>query len=439
MTFPRYEHLKDSGVEWLGVVPAHWSVSRLALIANILAGHAFDASLFGFEGIPVVRMSDFGGGLVHLEDVKRVDPLQVPEDSLARRGDILLGLSGSISNFAVVRECDLPIAINQRVAMVRIYEAQNSIVKWFLQSPEFINQLSSELPETTIQNISMGQLRRCKLPFPPLAEQARISAFLELETAKIDSLVDEQKRLVELLKEKRQAIIAHAVTKGLDPKMPVKNSKIEWLGEVPRHWEVCRLGLLFRETSDAGVDELPILSVSIHHGVSDAELDEQELDRKVSRSEDRSKYKRVQPGDLAYNMMRAWQGGFGAVRVRGMVSPAYVVARPIADFSTEYVERLLRTPRAVEEMRRRSHGVTDFRLRLYWEEFKSIHISLPPRMEQEQIVAAIEKEESAINELVAVSESSITLLQERRSAVISAAITGKIDVRGSVPVKAEAA
>ena len=391
MTFPRYENLKDSSVEWLGAVPAHWGVSRLALIANILAGHSFDASLFGFDGIPVIRMSDFGDGLVHLENAKRVDPSHVPEDSLARRGDVLLGLSGSISNFAVVRECDLPIAINQRVAMVRIHEGQNSIVKWFLQSPEFINQLSSELPETTIQNISMGQLRRCKLPLPPPAEQARISAFLEQETAKIDSLIAEQKRLVELLNEKRQAVVTHAVTKGLDPDMPVKNSKIEWLGEVPRHWEVCRLAVLFRETSDEGVDELPILSVSIHHGVSDAELDEQDLDRKVSRSEDRSKYKRVQPGDLAYNMMRAWQGGFGAVRVHGMVSPAYVVARPIADFATEYVERLLRTPRAVEEMRRRSHGVTDFRLRLYWEEFKTIHIGLPPRTEQEQIVAAIEK------------------------------------------------
>ena len=188
-----------------------------------------------------------------------------------------------------------------------------------------------------------------------------------------------QKRLIELLKEKRQAVISHAVTKGLDPNAPMKNSGVEWLGEVPEHWDVLRLGTLFREAADEGVDDLPILSVSIHHGVSDAELDEQELDRKVSRSEDRSKYKRVQPGDLAYNMMRAWQGGFGAVRVRGMVSPAYVVARPIADFATEFIEHLLRTPRAVEEMRRRSHGVTDFRLRLYWEEFKTIHIGLPPR------------------------------------------------------------
>src|SRR5437868_2568802 len=113
-----------------------------------------------------------------------------------------------------------------------------------------------------------------------------------------------------------------------------KDSGVEWLGEVPEHWDVMRMAHLFTEVAEPGTDELPILSVSIHDGVSDDELTPDELDRKVTRSEDRSKYKRVTPGDLVYNMMRAWQGGFGAVRVIGMVSPAYVVARPRATFLT---------------------------------------------------------------------------------------------------------
>ena len=164
--------------------------------------------------------------------------------------------------------------------------------------------------------------------FPPLAEQIRIAAFLDQETAKIDGLVAEQRRLMELLKEKRQAVISHAVTRGLNPDAPFKPSGIEWLGDVPEHWDVRRIATVFREIMEPGNDELPILSVSIHHGVSDKEIDDDDMDRKVARSEDRSKYKRVAPGDLVYNMMRAWQGGFGTVTVEGMVSPAYVVARP---------------------------------------------------------------------------------------------------------------
>jgi type I restriction enzyme S subunit len=185
---------------------------------------------------------------------------------------------------------------------------------------------------------------------------------------------------------------------------------------------------------DRGDDDLPVLSVSIHDGVSDREFDDDELDRKVSRSEDRTKYKRVKPGDLVYNMMRAWQGGFGTVTVSGMVSPAYVVARPIDCVRTEFVEQILRTPQAVEELRRHSHGVTDFRLRLYWDVFKSIKIALPPLQEQDEILASIGHETAKLDSLIAEVEIGISLLQERRTALISAAVTGRFDVRGLVAV-----
>lgn len=208
------------------------------------------------------------------------------------------------------------------------------------------------------------------------------------------------------------------------PRYPeYKESGVEWLGEVPGHWEVARVGALFREVNEPGDESLPILCVSIHDGVSDRELDENEMDRKVTRSDDRSKYKKVRPGDLVYNMMRAWQGGFGAVSVEGMVSPAYVVARPIGNVPTPVVEQLLRTPNAVEEMRRYSRGVTDFRLRLYWDEFKNLSIVLPPEREQTAIAAFLDRETAKIDALVAEQRRLIELLKEKRQAVISQAVT----------------
>jgi type I restriction enzyme S subunit len=162
------------------------------------------------------------------------------------------------------------------------------------------------------------------------------------------------------------------------PRYPAyKNSGVEWLGEVPEHWEVKRIATLYTEVVEQGHDQLPVLSVSIHDGVSDSELSEEEMERKVVRSEDKSKYKRVAPGDLVYNMMRAWQGAFGSVAVEGMVSPAYIVARPQTDLPSQWVEYLLRTDYAVNEIKRFSRGITDFRLRLYWDEFKNLRISTP--------------------------------------------------------------
>jgi type I restriction enzyme S subunit len=202
---------------------------------------------------------------------------------------------------------------------------------------------------------------------------------------------------------------------------------VEWIGDVPAHWTIRRLSSLFAEKAEEGLSDLPILSVSIHDGVSDEELDPGELERKVSRSEDRSKYKRVIPGDLVYNMMRAWQGGFGAVQTLGMVSPAYVVARPKSEFSTQFIEHLLRTSNAVEEMRRHSRGVADFRLRLYWEEFKAIEVALPPPSEQHAIVEFLSRETVKIDALVEEQRRLIELLKEKRQAVVSQAVTKGLD------------
>ena len=202
-----------------------------------------------------------------------------------------------------------------------------------------------------------------------------------------------------------------------------KDSGVEWLGKVPVHWECVRLAAVFREVNEPGNDDLPILSVSIHDGVSDRELNGDEAERKVSRSDDRSKYKAVAPRDLTYNMMRAWQGGFGTVTVAGMVSPAYVVARPTREFSTALVEMILRTPSAVSEIKRNSRGITDFRLRLYWEDFKCVRVALPPRAEQLAIIRFLDRETGKIDALIAEQEKLVALLAEKRQATISHAVT----------------
>jgi len=409
MSFPRYERYKESGVEWLGEVPEGWDVVQLKRLIAIQNGA--DHKLIEQEaGFPVIG----SGGI-----------FAYASEFIYDGESVLLGRKGTI---------DRPLYVSGKFWTV-------DTMYWSKIRPgvcgKFVYYLALTIPfnyystNTALPSMTKGALDSHAVVRPPLPEQHTIAAFLDRETGKIDALMAEQERLIALLKEKRQATISHAVTKGLNPDAPMKDSGIEWLGEVPVGWEVIRLANIFQEAIEKGAADLPFLSVSIHHGVSDRELNEEERDRKVMRSEDPESNKRVRSGDLVYNMMRAWQGGFGAVKTDGMVSPAYVVARPTKELNTSYIELLLRTPQAIEEMRRYSRGVTDFRLRLYWDSFKDIYIALPPKHETDMIIEKIEVLNESFSLLIKESVTMIGLLKERRSALISAAVTGKIDVRNT--------
>jgi type I restriction enzyme, S subunit len=433
-----YLQYKDSGVEWLGEVPDHWTLSKLKHFATFIGGGTPSRANLSYWGgdIPWVSPKDMKSERVDgAEEAITPDGLANSTSQLVAPGDLLLVVrSGILKHTIPCAINDVAVALNQDLKAVKL--ASSACLSEFLL--RWIQGLNDSLlpawskQGATVDSIEHADLANTVVPLPPIQEQTDIVVFLRAATRKIDALIEEQQRLIELLKEKRQAVISHAVTRGLNPCAPMRDSGIEWLGEVPAHWEILRIGKLYRESSDCSDPELPILSVSIHHGVTDRELDDNELDRKVTRSDDRSKYKGVEPSDLVYNMMRAWQGGFGAVRVPGLVSPAYVVARPVRPISSAYMEQVLRTERAIEEMRRYSRGVTDFRLRLYWDEFKSIKVPVPPADEQSGILAHIENAVEESERLITAADSAIELLQERRTALISAAVTGKIDVRHAV-------
>ena len=438
MSLPRYPDYKKSGLEWFKEVPSHWDLVPLKrFIARIESGVSANAVDIpsGKGELGVLKTSCVYRGEFDAKENKTVVPDEYERLSCPVIAGTLIVSRMNTPNLVgaagLVRQSHANLFLPDRLWQVHFTDADPAYVHYWSLTPSYRAQVEMSCAGTSssMQNLSQDDFRGFVITAPPFIEQGIITVFLQRETAIIDTLIAQQERLLDLLKEKRQAVITHAVTKGLNPDAPMKDSGIEWLGDVPEHWEVRRLGTLFREVSDEGEADRPILSVSIHDGVSDRELDEAEMDRKVTRSDDREKYKSVESGDLVYNMMRAWQGGFGTVTVSGMVSPAYVVARPREPFSTQFIEQQLRSPQAIEEMRRYSRGVTDFRLRLYWDEFKSISIVLAPKAEQKAIETLINKENCKIDALATEAKRAIALLQERRSALISAAVTGKIDVR----------
>jgi len=178
-------------------------------------------------------------------------------------------------------------------------------------------------------------------------------------------------------------------------------------GIVPCDWAEYSLGEIYKERKLAGDPRQPILTVSIHSGVSDGALNENELGKKVKRIEDKTQYKTAKAGDLVFNMMRAWQGAIGVARSDGLVSPAYIVARPEREVFPLYMDYYMKQPRMVNMIHRQSYGVTDFRLRLYWNSFAQIQISLPPIAEQKRIVEIL----STQDRIVELLEKKVEQLQ----------------------------
>lgn len=281
------------------------------------------------------------------------------------------------------------------------------------------------------QRVPEEFLLNYRIRIPDLVTQDVICSFLDSALAEMDSLLAEKKRLLHLLVEKRRAVIADLVTKGRDKNAPRRDSGIPWLGEIPEHWQIERAKWLFTERddrSDSG-DEV-LLTVSHLTGVTSRA----EKDVNMFMAESLEGYKRCQDGDLVINTLWAWMGAMGIARQPGIVSPAYNVYQPVAELDPEYVDLLVRTPRFVEEITRYSKGVWSSRLRLYPEGLYEAWLPVPPLDEQQAIVKHVQTETQKLDALAGATERTIALLQERRSALISAAVTGQFNI--STPLEA---
>ena len=201
---------------------------------------------------------------------------------------------------------------------------------------------------------------------------------------------------------------------------------MEWLGEAPTHWEVVRNGQLFVQRNETGFPELPILEVSLKTGVRIRDLENS--DRKQMMTV-RSQYKRAVKGDIAYNMMRMWQGAVGVTPADGLVSPAYVVAKPLRGTEPRYFSALFRTSAYMVEVDKYSHGIVKDRNRLYWEDFKQIPTPYPPPDEQVLIADAIDQSMATIDDRMHRIHRQIDFLREYRTRLIADVVTGKLDVR----------
>ena len=273
------------------------------------------------------------------------------------------------------------------------------------------------VPEAFVRNYSVG--------VPALSEQRTIAAYLDREIMRLDALVAEKNRVLDLLAERRRALISRAVTRGLDPDAPLRDSGVPWLGEIPSDWKTRRIAWLFRERDERREPDLPLLAVSINTGVSVRQLSD---DRIETTAADFNTYKVARRRDVVFNKMRMWQGAVGIAPQDGLVSPDYVVAGPTGVLLPQYANLLFRTERFSAECARRSHGIVWDRLRLYWGGFRDIEVPLPSIDTQEMIADHVAEATAELDALLCAAKNAIALLGERREALIAAVVAGRIEV-----------
>lgn len=415
---PTYEAYKDSGVEWLGEIPAHWQQNRFKFVGSASKGK-LPKRIVSIESadLPAYMTMDYlRGGQAN----------QWVLDSnleLIESDEVLLLWDGSNSGEFLKSKKGV---ISSTVALIK-FKGVLKQFGWYFSSV-IERRLRTSTVGMGIPHVNGQELINCELLIPTVPEQLAIAAFLDRKTAQIDQAVAIKEEQIALLKERKQILIQNAVTRGLDPNVPMRDSGVEWIGEIPAHWAVLANRALFRQRIEPGEEGLPLLSVSIHTAVSSEEISDEENIRGRIKIEDKTKYNLVQPGDIVFNMMRAWQGAIGAVVVKGMVSPAYIIATPSQKIASSYFEYQYRCPEFIQQMDRNSKGITDFRKRLYWNEFKQLMTVVPPIEEQATIITHIETQSAKIEQAIAIQQQQIDKLKEYKATLINSAVTGKIRV-----------
>lgn len=452
MSFPRYPEYRNSGVKWLGDVPNNWPVYRVKQ-TTYLKGRVGWKGLTSDEYLEygdayLVTGTDFSGKFIDWSGCHHVDISRYEDDPYIqlKDGDLLITKDGTIGKLALVRNLDKPACLNSGIFLVRPLKAYTTrYMYWVLSSTAFSVFCDLSSTGSTIQHLYQNVFENFVFPAPSLLEQNAISDFLDHETAKIDALVAEQEKLIALLKEKRQAVISHAVTKGLNPDAPMKDSGIEWLGKVPAHWEVIALKHLVSRPIIDGPHETPVkrsegIPFVSAESVSQGFIDFDKIWGYIS-PEDHAQYsKRYKPrrGDILLVKLGATTGTPAIVET----DTDFNIWVPLAAIrlNTEMEPRFVLHTLESDSLRTAyelgwTYGTQQT---LGLRTISNLRIPVPPREEQREIWNYLGSLVPMFESLAAETQRAITLLQERRAALISAAVTGKIDVRG-LSTKKEAA
>lgn len=435
-----YAEYKDSGVDIVELsLPEHWNALKCRFVFEFNKGLTITKENLQETGIPCVNYGEihsrYGFEVDPLKhDLKCVGPeyLKKNEKSLLNRGDFVFAdtsedIEGA-GNFTCLTSDEQTFAgYHTLIARTSSYDS-NRFLAYVLTSTSYREQVRKSVKGVKVFSITQAILKNTSVWFPSLLEQTAIARFLDDKVGKVEALVAIKQAQIDLLKERKQILIQDAVTKGLNPDAPMKDSGIDWIGQIPAHWGLKRIKHLLTERNERSeTGEEPLLMVSQVHGLvvradfhSKAEVAASNVGNKI-----------VHESDLVFNKLKAHLGVFFKSNISspGIVSPDYAVYTPCGDIpDSKYFELLFRHPAYIAQFIIRATGIVEGLIRLYTSELFDIPIAVPPKGEQAEIINFIHDVSKKFEDAITIKENQITKLNEYKVTLINAAVTGKIKV-----------
>ncbi|MBR9923925.1 MAG: restriction endonuclease subunit S [Gammaproteobacteria bacterium] len=416
--YSKYASYRDSDVLWIGEIPSGWGLTRLGSLFSERKEKVSDSD---FEPLSVTK----NGIFPQLETAAKTN--DGDNRKLVKAGDFVINSRSDRKGSSGVSPLDGSVSlINIVLEPKRILpEFCNHLLKSYTFVEEYYRVGRGIVAD--LWTTRFDEMRTILVALPSPEEQRAIAVFLDRKCATIDEAVRIKEEQITLLRERRQILIQQAVTRGLNPDAPMKDSGIDWIGKIPAHWGGRRGKYLFREVnerSESGNEEL--LSVSHTSGVTPRS----EKNVNMFLAEDYTGSKLCRPGDIVINTMWAWMGALGVSDLRGIISPSYGVYRSLraGAFNQRFLEWLLRTTPFIEQYNKISTGLHTSRLRLYPHMFLGMPMAFPNRDEQDSIVTHVENEAEKIDKAISIKQEQIAKLKEYKTSLINAAVTGKIKV-----------
>jgi len=425
MTQNRYEVCRDSGVEWLGEIPEHWECLKLGQLLN-------SVSLKNRPTLQLLSITREKGVIVRNLEEEEENHNFIPDD---------------LSNYKVLRKGQFGMnkmkawqgsyGISMHTGIVSpayyIFDLHHKLLPEYfhfaIRSKLYISFFGSASDGVRIGQWDLSKPRMKEIPFlvPSKDEQTAIAQFLNDKTQKIDEAIRVKEKQIALLKERRQVLIHQAVTRGLDKDVKLKDSGVEWIGEVPEGWTITKLGRMLSPYSIKNHPHATLLSITRELGVIERDKDDQEANHNFI-PDDLTGYKLLKKGDFGMNKMKAWQGSYGVSNFTGIVSPAYYTFSIVKTINPDFFHLSIRSKLYVSFFGQASDGVRIGQWDLSQERMKLIPFLIPTISEQEKILIFIETATKKNAITISLKEQEIEKLKEYKVSLINGVVTGKIRI-----------
>ena len=427
-----YEKYKDSGVQWLGNIPQHWEISRFSHFINFQEGPGIMAADFKDNGVPLLRIHNLKSGFVDLEGSNYLDAQKVEKTwkhFKLNKDDLLISCSASTGLVSRVDEkAQGSIAYT---GIIRLNPANSKICQEFIRiivgSELFFTQIKLLKTGTTIQHYGPIHLKQIKITLPPLEEQKAIARFLDYKTKQIDDLISKQETLITKLNEKRTALITNAVTKGLDPTVPIKDSGVQWLGNIPEHWEVIKAKFISR----IFVPQRNKPNLNLEEGLPWLTMEDMLSDYVTNTSFKVTTEAAKEVGSRILkrgSVVASCVGNFGICAINKtdvIINQQLQAFIPDENIIPEFLREIVKVSKDYFQMIATAATV----VYVNQSGFANMPIILPPLEEQKAIAQYLDQKTAEIEQQKTKIQSTIEILQEYRTALITKAVTGKIDIR----------